>query len=101
MQGSCSRPTIGFRVGTLLLVSFLAGCTTWLPEPEPVEPEPVIIDEPPAQVEPEPEPEPEPEKVEWAQPAVELTPEKHEVVPKPPPRPPVKDVIGVLYKRFS
>jgi ABC-type uncharacterized transport system substrate-binding protein len=43
-------------------VSILAGCTSWLPEPEPLEPEPIIVDEPPAP-EPEPTPEPEPEPV--------------------------------------
>lgn len=62
MQGICSLPTSAIRVGSLLLVSILAGCTSWLPEPEPLEPEPIIVDEPPAP-EPEPTPEPEPEPV--------------------------------------
>jgi len=60
MQGNCSLPTSAIRVGSLLLVSILAGCTSWLPDPGPPEPEPIIVDEPPAP-EPEPTPEPEPE----------------------------------------
>lgn len=62
MQGICTLPATAFRGGLLLLVAMLAGCTTWLPEPEPVEPGPVVVNEPPPEpvVEPEPEPEPEP-----------------------------------------
>ncbi|MGI9200769.1 MAG: ABC transporter substrate-binding protein [Woeseiaceae bacterium] len=54
-------PTSAIRVGLLLFVSIMAGCTSWLPDPEPLEPEPVIVDESPTPVvEPIPEPEPEP-----------------------------------------
>jgi len=61
MQGICTLPATAIRGGSLLLVAMLAGCTTWLPEPEPVESEPVIVNEPPSPtVEPAPEPEPEP-----------------------------------------
>lgn len=69
MQRICTLPKIVVRGGLLLFVLILAGCTTWLPEPEPLEPAPIIVDEPPAPVgEPEPEPEPKPDVDEPAPP---------------------------------
>ena len=50
MQGICRSPKHAFRGGVLLFVLFLAGCTTWLPEPEPAEPEPIVVDDPPEPV---------------------------------------------------
>ena len=36
MQRICTLPKIVVRGGLLLFVLILAGCTTWLPEPEPL-----------------------------------------------------------------
>lgn len=65
MQGNCSLPSTVFRVGLLLWVSFLAGCTTWLPEQRSAESEPEPVEPPPvATAEPAPEPAPEPIAIE-------------------------------------
>lgn len=66
MQGNCRVPRISVRAGTIVCVLFLAGCTAWMPAPEPEQSaseteSPVPPVEPPQpEVVAEPKPAPEP-----------------------------------------